>query len=98
MKLIYAGVLLNLFLVVFFALIYWSFRSEFTKDIDKNRIVMGTLLDCFYLSITIQAGVGYLGLIPISNLGKLLLMIQQTCMIISTILTFYLIHLHFFSM
>lgn len=98
MKLIYAGVLLNLLLVILFGLIYWKFGDEFTKDVEKKRVVMGNLFDFFYLSITIQAGVGYLGLIPISDLGKLLLMIQQLCMIMSNIIVVYLIHLHFFSM
>lgn len=98
MKLIYAGVLLNLLLVILFGLIYWKFGDEFTRDVDKNRLVVGNLFDFFYLSITIQAGVGYLGLIPISDLGKLLLMLQQLCMIMSNIIVVYLIHLHFFSM
>ena len=97
MKLIYAGVLLNLFLVLLFGLIYWKYGDEFTRDVDKNRVVVGNLFDFFYLSITIQAGVGYLGLIPISDLGKLLLMIQQLCMIMSNIIVVYLIHLHFFN-
>jgi len=98
MKLIYAGVLLNLFLVILFGLIYWNFGDEFTADVDKNKLVVGSPFDFFYLSVTIQSGVGYFGLIPISDLGKFLLTIQQVCMIISTILTVYLIHLHFFNM
>jgi hypothetical protein len=96
MKLIYAGVLLNLFLVILFGLIYWNFGDEFTADVDKNKVVVGNLFDFFYLSITIQSGVGYFGLIPISDLGKFLLMIQQVCMIVSNIIVVYLIHLHFF--
>jgi hypothetical protein len=99
MKFIYAGVLLNLVLVLIFGLVYWQYGNEFSRQIDKNRHnVSGNLFDFFYLSITIQAGVGYLGLIPISDLGKLLLMIQQLCMITSNIIVVYLIHLHFFSM
>jgi hypothetical protein len=98
MKLIFAGVLLNLFLVLIFGLVYWQYSSEFTRDVDKNRLVVGNLFDFFYLSITIQAGVGYLGLIPISDLGKLLLMIQQICMIMSNVIVVYLIHLHFFRL
>lgn len=98
MKLIYASVFLNLFLVFFFALIYWLNRMQFTKDVTNRQFVIGNLIDYFYLSITIQAGVGYQGLSPITDLGKLLLMIQQICMITSNIIVMYFIQLHFFNL
>jgi hypothetical protein len=99
MKLIFAGVLLNLILIILFGLIYWNFSNQFNNDSTNNRIrKQGNVIDCFYMSITIQAGVGYQGLTPISDLGKFLLMAQQLCMISSNIIVIYLIHLHFFKL
>lgn len=98
MKLIYGSVILNISLVFLFALIYWIFRSEFSKDITGKKFVLGDLIDYFYMSVTIQAGVGYQGLSPITNIGKILLMIQQICMISSNIFVMYLIQLHFFNL
>jgi hypothetical protein len=98
MKLIYASVFLNISLVLLFALIYWFCRSEFTKDITGKKFVIGDLIDYFYMSVTIQAGVGYQGLSPLTNVGKILLMLQQICMITSNIIVMYLIQLHFFNL
>jgi len=98
MKLIYASVILNVCLVFLFALIYWIFRTQFTKDITGKNFVLGDLIDYFYMSVTIQAGVGYQGLSPLTNVGKILLMIQQICMITSNIIVMYLIQLHFFNL
>ena len=93
MKLIFAGVLLNLILIILFGLIYWIFSNQFNNDSTNNRIrKQGSLIDCFYMSITIQAGVGYQGLTPINDLAKFLLMAQQICMITSNIIVVYLIH------
>ena len=98
MKLIFAGVLLNLILIVLFGLIYWNFSNQFNNDSTNRMRKPGDILDCFYMSITIQAGVGYQGLTPITDLAKFLLMSQQICMITSNIIVVYLIHLHFFRL
>jgi hypothetical protein len=92
MKVVYAGVLLNLILVLIFGFIYWININEFSKDITNKEVVAGEIIDCFYMSVTIQAGVGYQGLSPIGNIGKLLLMIQQLCMISSNVLVLYLLY------
>ena len=92
MKVVYAGLILNLTLVVIFGLIYWTHINEFNKDITNKELVIGEIIDCFYMSVTIQAGVGYQGLTPIGNRGKILLMIQQLCMISSNVLVLYLLY------
>jgi len=95
MKLLYAPFLINIFLIVAFGFIYWYFCDEFISKFEQTTD-KANLLDFFYTSITIQAGIGYLGIIPISVLGKVLLMLQQICMISSNIIIIYLVHLHFF--
>jgi len=78
-------------LVLFIGIFVMNLISKFEQTTDKANV-----LDFFYTSITIQAGIGYLGIVPISVLGKVLLMLQQICMISSNIIIIYLVHLHFF--
>ena len=85
--------------VILFGYIYWICIDDFvvastsnTSNTSKKNI--GELIDCFYTSITIQAGVGYNGLDPINDRGKLLLMVQQFLMICSNVLIFYLFSIH----
>ena len=91
MKVLYASVILNLTLALIFGLIYWIHINEFNKDITSKELLIGEIIDCFYMSVTIQAGVGYQGLTPIGDKGKLLLMIQQICMISSNVLVLFLL-------
>jgi len=98
MKVIFVPVILNLCLIVIFGLIYWTFRDQFNNDNTNRTLKIGSVIDCFYMSVTIQAGVGYQGLSPITNFSKFLLMAQQLCMITSNIIIVYLIHLHFFTL
>jgi hypothetical protein len=98
MKLVYAGVILNFILVILFAFIYLNYADQFTTDPTNRERIMGDAIDFFYMSVTIQAGVGYQGLTPISDLAKMLLIFQQMCMISSNILIVYLIQLHFFHL
>jgi hypothetical protein len=98
MKVIVVPVILNLCLIVIFGLIYWNFRNQFNNDSTNRMRKTGDVVDCFYMSVTIQAGVGYQGLLPITDLAKFLLMAQQLCMITSNIIVMYLIHLHFFNL
>jgi len=98
MKLIFATVLLNLILIIIFGLVYWIFRNQYNNDITNRTKQAGKLIDCFYMSVTVQAGVGYQGLTPITDMAKFLLMFQQLCMITSNIIVVYLIQLHFFKL
>ncbi len=97
MRLIVASFLLNLFLVIIFGFIYWKYNDQFSKENFGDVLIKGDWLDYFYLSVTIQAGVGYKGLTPITNIGKILLMIQQMTMITTNIIVMYMVHLQIFS-
>jgi hypothetical protein len=61
---------------------------------NKNKQTKGNLIDCFYTSITIQAGVGYNGLDPVTDRAKILLMVQQFVMICANVLIFYMFSIH----
>ena len=82
--------------VVLFSYIYWNYIDDFVPATtgNKNKQKRGEFIDCFYTSITIQAGVGYNGLDPISDKGKMLLMGQQFVMICANVFIFYLFSKH----
>jgi hypothetical protein len=82
--------------VVLFSYIYWNYIDDFVPATtnNKSKPKTGNLIDCFYTSITIQAGVGYNGLDPITDRAKMLLMTQQFVMICANALIFYLFSIH----
>jgi hypothetical protein len=82
--------------VLLFSYLYWKYIDDFVPAVtnDKNKKIRGNLIDCFYTSITIQAGVGYKGLDPITDRAKMLLMVQQFVMICANVLIFYLFSIH----
>lgn len=86
--------------VLIFGYIYWIYIDDFIPPAISNQKKgqKGNIIDCFYTSITIQSGVGYNGLDPITNRAKLILMIQQFIMICTNALIFYLFSLHLLSM
>ena len=91
MKAVIQTVAFQLACVFLFSYIYWMCIDDFVpalteNDKDNNKHKKGTIIDCLYTSITIQAGVGYNGLDPINDRGKILLMIQQFLMICSNVL------------
>ena len=53
-------------------------------------MIYGDPIDFFFLSTTIQAGVGYPDLIAITSLSKIILMIQQIIMITTNIFILYI--------
>ena len=89
-------VLFQLFCIVLFSCLYWIYIDDFVPATtsNKNKQTKGEFIDCFYTSITIQAGVGYNGLDPITDRAKMLLMTQQFVMICANALIFYLFSIH----
>jgi hypothetical protein len=96
MKAIIQTVAFQLACVFLFSYIYWICIDDFVPATtnDKNKNKQGNLIDCLYTSITIQSGVGYNGLDPINDRGKILLMIQQFVMICANVLILYLFSIH----
>jgi hypothetical protein len=85
--------------IILFSYLYWNYIDDFVPATtnEKGKKLKGELIDCFYTSITIQAGVGYNGLDPINNRGKMLLMTHQFVMICANVLIFYLFSVHLLS-
>ena len=96
MKAVIQTVAFQIACVLLFRYIYWICIDDFVpaNTNDKNKQTKGDLIDCFYTSITIQAGVGYNGLDPVNDRGKLLLMLQQFLMICANVLILYLFSIH----
>jgi len=87
MKLAIRTVLFQFTCIIFFALIYYFFR-DYLKSKSKNDSPF-SLIDCFFLSVTIQAGVGITDIFPISYHTQVVMMIQQLVMLTSSIFTIY---------
>jgi hypothetical protein len=96
MKAVIQTVAFQLTCVLIFGYIYWIYIDEFVPATISNQKKQnkGNLIDCFYTSVTIQAGVGYNGLDPVTNRAKLILMLQQFIMICANALIFYLFSIH----
>ena len=86
--------------VILFSCLYWIYIDDFVPATtsNKNKQTKGAFIDCFYTSITIQAGVGYNGLDPISDTAKMLLMAQQFVMICANVIIFYLFSIHLLNL
>jgi len=86
--------------IVLFSCLYWIYIDDFVpaNTNNKNKKQRGEFIDCVYTSITIQAGVGYNGLDPISDTAKMLLMAQQFVMICANVIIFYLVSSHLLNL
>ena len=79
-------ILYNLALIGVFFVIYLVIREHFLTAEKKKP----DLIDILTLSVTIQTSVGFSTLSPVTNLGKIVLIIQQIFLIFGN-----LIILHF---
>ena len=87
MKLAIRTVVFQFISIIFFALIYYFFRNYLRSKLkDSNPF---TLLECFFLSVTIQSGVGLTDIYPISYHTQIVMILQQLLMIATTIFTIY---------
>ena len=73
--------LFNLICLIFFSFVYMSISSDnFAALQPKDKI---TYIDLIFYSTTIQSGVGLSDINAVSDLAKILSMIQQLIMIAS---------------
>jgi heme A synthase len=92
MKIVLRTLLFHFLCILLFAFIYKHLSIHFGKDKSKpsketNGIEM---IDYLLLSVTIQAGIGFSDLYPVSHLSKLLLMIHQFIVISTHVFTLYI--------
>ena len=85
MKLVIRAFLANIFFIMLFTFFYWYLQDHYTLQ-TRGPI---EFIDVLFLSTTVQAGVGYEGLHPVTPLAKMMLIFQQWCMISLNIFILY---------
>lgn len=92
MKIVIRTVFFHFCCILFFGLIYLIFKDGFSRDpaytVDNKK--EPEIIDCLFLATTVQAGVGYSDLYPITNLAKTILIIQQFIMISTNVFLLYI--------
>ena len=89
MKIVIRAAIYNFLCILIFGLIYVSLRSDLTLDPFVSKQVPPDFLDFFSLSTSIQSGVGIATVYPMGDLTKLVIMLQQYCMILSNLMLLY---------
>lgn len=97
MRQVFQTFLFQLVSIILFGVIYWVYGNDFSLNVKTKKRNNLTLLDCFFTSVTLQAGVGYSILNPDTDRAVTLLMIQQILMVFSNILILYLFSMHLLS-
>jgi hypothetical protein len=88
MKLVFRTFAFHILCILFFGILYYNLTNSFadTSSNHKNK----TFLDFILLATTIQAGIGFNFLDPISTLSKICVILQQLIMISTHIITIYI--------
>ena len=90
MKLAIRTVLFHFLCILIFGIIYYNIQYQFQHSDEQKR---QSMLDYILLSTTIQAGVGFTDIYPITNLSKITMLLQQIIMIMTHVFTVYFINL-----
>lgn len=88
MKLVIRTVIFHLFCITLFTFLYLYMSDHFDFSF-KTKKQGKSVLDYFLLSTTIQAGVGYTDLFPVSYYSKFAVIVQQFLMMMTHIITLY---------
>lgn len=86
MKLAIRTVCFHFLCILIFGIIYYNIQYQFQHKSEQER---QTLLDYILLSTTIQAGVGFSDIYPITNISKVMMVLQQVIMIMTQVFTLY---------
>lgn len=90
MRLVIKALFYNICCITIFGLLYDYLGDKHFKRDDKKPVER---IDCLFLSTTVQAGVGYSDLTPITDLAKMILIFQQFLMISSNVFILYIFSL-----
>jgi hypothetical protein len=85
MKIAIRTIVFHFMCILVFSLFYFYFKDDFEDVLKKET----TFSDCFFLSTTIQAGVGMTDVYPITLYGKIIMIAQQIIMIMTHVFTIY---------
>lgn len=86
MKLAIRTVCFHFLCILIFGIIYYNIQYQF-KHMDEQQ--RKSILDYILLSTTIQAGVGFTDIYPITNFSKIMMVLQQILMIMTQVFTLY---------
>jgi hypothetical protein len=89
MKLVIRTGIFHLLCILTFACLYLYMADQFELSFKTNKQDDTKFLDYFLLSTTIQAGVGYTDLFPVSYYSKIAVIIQQFLVMLTHIITLY---------
>ena len=90
MKLVIRTVLFHFLCIIVFGIIYYNIQSQFQGTIKYEK---KSIVDYIFLSTTIQASVGMSDIYPITNIGKIVMILQQFIMIMTHVFTIYVFNL-----
>jgi hypothetical protein len=90
MKLAIRTVCFHFLCILIFGIIYYNIQYQFQHNDEQKR---QSLLDYILLSTTIQAGVGFSDIYPITNFSKIIMVLQQIMMIMTHVFTLYFFNL-----
>lgn len=97
MRQVFQTFLFQIVSIIIFGTLYWIYSDDFSLNVVNKKKNDLRILDCFFTSVTVQAGVGYSILNPDTNRAVLLLMTQQLVMVFANILMLYLFSIHLLS-
>ena len=89
MKYVIRAAIFQFMCIIIFAVIYWTFKEQFSSEHIGDFPKKGTIIDVLALSTTIQAGVGISDIYPNTQLTNFLVMFQQFIMICANIFLLY---------
>lgn len=78
-------ILLNVFMIIIFAIIYLQISNEFVLLYKEHLKV--TFIDCLFMSTNIQSSTGMTTIMPITNRSKSYIIIHQLVTIICHLLS-----------
>ena len=93
MKRVITGVAYNFLCILFFTIIYLIYlfiNNELTLDSTMKTQISPNFIDTIYLSTAIQSGVGFSFVYPLTSISKIVIMVQQYCMIASNLILLYI--------
>jgi hypothetical protein len=91
MKLVIRTVVFHTLCIVIFTYLYLYLSNHFQNEKeDFNNTKQKSFIDFLLLSTTIQAGVGFSNLFPISYYGKIAVIVQQIITILTHVITLYI--------
>lgn len=93
MKYVIRGAIYNFLCILTFAIIYYIIRDQMDVDENMTQYNEPQFADTLFLATTVQAGVGYTLVRPITVLSKYIIMTQQFFMIFTNLMLFYFISL-----